>query len=162
MKRLFLCTTFVALTALVSTLLTGLWPDTAHSAAPDYDAEEIAKELTQLSVAWGKAPLTKNTGHLKQICADDFSYIMPDGTVHAKTAFIALYEDDTNTYTKAANIAFKVRVYGQNFALTVGDDHYAGEDKDGQPFSNKGRFTNVWVRRNGRWQVVAGHASKLE
>ena len=87
---------------------------------------------------------------------------MPDGTVYTKTAFIALYEDDTNTYTKAANIAFKVRVYGKNFALTVGDDHYAGEDKDGKPFTNKGRFTNVWVRRNGRWQVVAGHSSKLE
>jgi len=162
MKRLFLCAMFFALTGLLFALMPGLSPDTAHSAAPDYDAEKIVKELTQLSVSWGKAPLTKNTDHLKQICADDFSYIMPDGTVHTKTAFIALYEDDTNTYTKAANIAFKVRVYGKNFALTVGDDHYAGEDKDGQPFSNKGRFTNVWVRRNGRWQVVAGHASKLE
>ena len=162
MKRLFLCTMFFALTGLLFALMPGLSPDTAHSAGPDYDVEKIAKELTQLSIPWGKAPLTKDTGHLKRILADDFSYIIPDGTVYTKKAFLALYENDTNTYTSAANTAFNVRVYGKNFAVTTGDDHYVGKDKDGKPFSNKGRFTNVWVRSNGRWQVVAGHSSKLE
>ena len=162
MKRLFLFTMFFALTALIFALTPDLAPDTAYSAAPDDDAEKITKELTQLSIPWGKAPLTKDTDHLKQICADDFSYIIPDGTVYTKKAFLALYENDTNTYTSASNTAFNVRVYGKNFAVTTGDDHYAGKDKDGKPFLIKGRFTNVWVRKNGTWQVVAGHSSKLK
>ncbi|MEE2612028.1 MAG: nuclear transport factor 2 family protein, partial [Pseudomonadota bacterium] len=58
--------------------------------------------------------------------------------------------------------ALNVRVYGKNFAIGNGDHHEAGEDKDGKPFSWKFRFTNVWVRQNGKWQVVAGHSSLLE
>ena len=141
---------------------TDLSPDTARSAAPADDSENITKVLTELSIPWGKAPLTKNTDHLKRILADDLAYIIPDGTVYTKRAFLALYENDTKTYTSAANTAFNVRVYGKNFAVATGDDHYVGKDKDGKPFSNKGRFTNVWVRKNGTWQVVAGHYSSLE
>ena len=39
MKRLLHCTLFLALTGLISTLLTGISPDTAHSAASDEDAK---------------------------------------------------------------------------------------------------------------------------
>ena len=144
-----------AASGLVFTLIPGLTPDVAHSATSAEDSKNITKVLPQLSIPWGMAPLTKNTDHLKRICADDFSYIMSDGTVYNKKAFPAVCENDTNTYTSAANTAFKVRVYVKNFAHTVGDDHYVGKDKYGKPFSNKGRFTNVWVRQNGTWQVVA-------
>ena len=162
MKRLFLCTMFFALTGLVSTLLTGLSPDTAHSAAPDYDAKTIAKELKQLSNQWAQAFTNKDLSFLKRIWADDFSYIMPDGTVYTRKAFLALFENDTNTYTSVAITSFKVRVYDNNFAVATGTDHFKGKDKDDKPTSHKGRFTNVWVRKSGTWQVVAGHASKLE
>ena len=130
------------------------------SAVSAGEAEKITEELTQLSIPWGKVPLTKNTDHLKRIWADDFSYIMPDGTVYDKRAFLDF--DDNNTYTSSGNTAFKVRVYSKNFAVTTGDMSTAGKDKDGKPFSRKSRFTNVWVRKSGKWQVVAGHASWLE
>ena len=133
---------------------------TTQSAVSLGEAEKITEELTQLSIPWGKVPLTKNTGHLKRIWADDFSYIMPDGTVYDKRAFLDF--DDNNTYTSSGNTAFKVRVYSKDFAVTTGDMSTAGKDKDGKPFSRKSRFTNVWVRKSGKWQVVAGHASWLE
>ena len=135
-------------------------PPTTQSAVSADEAEKITEELTQLSIPWGKVPLTKNTGHLKRIWADDFSYIMPDGTVYDKRAFLDF--DDNNTYTSSGNTAFKVKVYSKNFAVTTGDMSTAGKDKDGKPFSRKSRFTNVWVRKSGKWQVVAGHASWLE
>ena len=159
MKRLFLYTLLFALTGLVFALTSGVSPDVAHSAAPNDNDEKITKLLTQLSSGWGKAALTKDTDHLNRIWTDDFSFIMADGTVNDKKANLAFFEDDTNTYTGAANTAFKVRVYGKNFAVTTGDNHVVGKDKDGKPFNNKWRFTNVWVRKNGKWQVVAGHAS---
>ena len=33
--------------------------------------------------------------------------------------------------------------------------------KDGQPITSKGRFTDVLVWRDGRWQIVAGHNSRI-
>ncbi|MCS5600023.1 MAG: nuclear transport factor 2 family protein [Rhodospirillales bacterium] len=132
------------------------------SAVSAGEAEKITEVLTKLSIPWGKASLTKDTDHLKRIWADDFSYIGADGVVSDKEANLAVYEDDNNTYTSAANTAFNVRVYSKNFAVTDGDTYVVGKDKDGKPFSKKWRFSNVWVRKNGKWQVVAGHASQLE
>ena len=162
MKRLFLFTTFFALTGLVFALTPGLAPDTVYSAAPDDDAEKIKKEITQLTNQWTQAFIHKDLSFVKRIWADDFSYIMPDGTVYTRKAFLALFENDINTYTSVAITSFKVRVYDNNFAVATGTDHFKGKDKDDKPTSHKGRFTNVWVRKNGTWQVVAGHASKLE
>ena len=81
MKRLFLFTTFFALTGLVFALTPGLAPDTVYSAAPDDDAEKIKKEITQLTNQWTQAFIHKDLSFLKRIWADDFSYIRFDGIV---------------------------------------------------------------------------------
>jgi ketosteroid isomerase-like protein len=142
-------------------------PRPAQSAVSAEEAEKITEEITQLSIPWGKTVLTKDMAHLKRIFADDFAYIGTDGTVSDKVAELANFEDDTNTYTSSGIAAFNVRVYGKNFAVTDGEHHVAGKDKEGKPFSRKFRFTNVWVRKQmstgeRKWQVVAGHASQLE
>ena len=147
----------------VGTMLSGcVSTGPTQSAVSAEEAEKITEELTQLSIPWGKVPLTKNTDHLKRIWADDFSYIMPDGTVFDKKAGFAFFEDDTDTHTSEVTAPFNVRVYGKNFAVADGDHHSVGKDKDGKPFSRKSRFTNVWVKKNGAWKVVAGHSSQLE
>ena len=161
MKRLFLFTTFFALTGLVFALTPGLAPDTVYSAAPDDDAEKIKKEITQLTNQWTQAFIHKDLSFLKRIWADDFSYIRFDGIVYDKKTARAHIADYTDTYTIAANTAFNVRVYGNNFAVAAGADHLEGKDKDGKPLSRHTRFTNVWVRKATGWQVVAGHNSLL-
>jgi ketosteroid isomerase-like protein len=141
-------------------------PRPAQLAVSAEEAEKITEELTQLSIPWGRAPLTKDIDYVKRIWADDVSFIIHDGTVFDKEGLLALIKEDikeeTNTFTSAGNTAFNVRVYGRNFAVTDGEHHSVGKDKDGKPFSRKGRFTNVWVRKNGKWKVVAGHGSRLE
>jgi len=164
MKQLVLSVIFVAIgTTLSGCVSTGL----TQSAVSVGEAEKITQELTQLSKQWGQVSITKDMAHLKRIWSDDFAYIMPDGTVFDKKAGLAFFEDSTNTYTSEANTAFNVRVYGKNFAVTDGDHHSVGKDKDGKPLSRKSRFTNVWVRKQmstgeRKWQVVAGHSSELE
>ena len=159
MKQLVLLVIFVA----IGTTLSGcVSPRPSQSVVSAEEAKEIAEEITRISEPWGTTVLTKDTAYLTSLWADDFSYIGADGTVRDEKANLALYEDDTNTYTSAANTAFNVRVYSKNFAVTDGDNYVVGKDKDGKPFSKKWRFSNVWVRKNGKWQVVAGHASQLE
>jgi len=127
------------------------------------EVEKITEEITQLSNEWNQVPITKDIDHLKRIWADDFSFTVHDtGDVSDRKGGFAYFEDDTDTYTSARLTAFKVRVYGKNFAVANGDDHYVGKDKDGKPFSRKGRFTCTWVRQNGKWQVVAGHGTWLK
>ena len=147
----------------VGTMLSGcVSTGPTQSAVSAGEAEKITEVLRKLSDSWGQSAVTKDTAFLKSIWADDFSYIGADGTVRDEKANLALYEDDTNTVTSGANTAFNVRVYGKNFAVTDGDNYIAGKDKDGKPFRKTWRWTNVWVRKNGKWKVVAGHASELE
>ena len=137
-------------------------PPTTQSAVSADEAEKITEVLRKLSDSWGQSAVTKDTAFLKSIWADDFAYIGTDGTVRDEKANLALYASSTDTYTSAGLTAFNVRVYGKNFAVTDGDDRYVGKDKDGKPFEKKGRFTNVWIRKNGKWQVVAGHGTWLK
>ena len=160
MKQLVLLVIFVA----VGTTLSGcVSPRPAHATAVSaQEAEKIAEVITKLDQQWSKVSITRDIDHLKRIWADDFSYTGADGTVRDKEAELAYMEEDTETLTSASCVAFKAHVYGKNLVIGNGDHHEAGKDKDGKPFSRKFRFTNVWVRRNGKWQVVRGHASQLE
>ena len=164
MTRLQLLIIFVA----VGTTLSGcVSTGPTQSAVSAGEAEKITEVLRKLSDSWGQSAVTKDTAFLKSIWADDFAYIGTDGTVRDEKANLALYASSTDTYTSARLAAFNVRVYGKNFAVTDGDDHYVGKDKDGKPFKKKGRFTNVWVRKQmstgeRKWQVVRGHASLLD
>jgi ketosteroid isomerase-like protein len=137
-------------------------PRTTQSAVSAGEAEKITEEITQLTKQWSQVFANKDFDHLKRIWADDFSYTMPGGIVSDKKTGLANVADKSDTITSAGLVAFKAHVYGKNLAIGNGDHHEAGKDKDGKPFSRKFRFTNVWVRRNGKWQVVRGHASQLE
>ena len=147
----------------VGTMLSGcVSTGPTQSAVSAAEAEKITEEIKKLNYPWSQSNIHNDIAFLNRIWSDDFSYIMPDGTVFDKKAGFAFFEDSTDTYTSARLAAFNVRVYGKNFAVANGDHHEAGEDKDAKPFSWKFRFTNVWVRQNGKWQVVAGHSSQLE
>ena len=152
----------------VGTMLSGcVSTGPTQSAVSADEAEKIAEEITKLDQQWSQVSITGDIDHLKRIWADDFSYTIDDGTVLDKEANLAQLEDDTDTYASTVTAPFKVRVYGKNFAVTRGDYHETGKDKDGKPFSSKFRFTDVWVRKQmstgeRKWQCVGGHSSKLE
>ena len=133
-----------------------------QSAVSVDEVEKITEELTRLTKQWSKVHITKDFDHLRRIWADDFSYTDNDGKVDKREDGFAFFESNTDTFTSSGVVAFNVRVYGKNFAIGKGDHHEAGKDKDGKPFSRKFRFTNVWVKKNGAWKVVAGHSSQLE
>jgi ketosteroid isomerase-like protein len=164
MKKLGLLVMFVA----VGTMLSGcVSTGPTQSAVSAEEAEKIAEVITKLDQQWSQTALTKDTAFLESIWADDIRFTQPDGKVNDKEATLAQIEDDTDTYASSVTAPFKVRVYGKNFAVTAGDYHETGKDKDGKPFSRKFRFTDVWVRKQmstgeRKWQCVSDHSSKLE
>jgi len=54
----------------------------------------------------------------------------------------------------------KVHVYGDT-AVAAGTSTVKGTYK-GQDISGKYRFTDVWVKRNGKWHAVASQSTKLQ
>lgn len=54
----------------------------------------------------------------------------------------------------------KVHVY-EGFATVTGINDFVATYK-GKDSSCRCRFTDVFVKRDGRWQVVASHVSKVQ
>jgi len=159
MMRLQLLITLVA----VGTTLSGcVSPRSTKSAVSASEAEKITKEITQLSHKWGQVRMTKDYAFLRRLYSDDFCFTDPSGNIVGLGAAFDFFENNPDTFTKSGDAAFKVRVYGKNFAVGNGVYSEVGKDKNGEPFSRKFQCTNVWVRKNEMWKVVAGHMSQLE
>ena len=91
--------------------------------------------------------------------ADTYVFTGPDGTVENKAQAIADLKSGDLKLQSASLDGAKVQVYGDTAVVT-----YSSNDKGtykGKDISGKTRWTDVFVNRNGRWQVVASHGSML-
>ena len=111
------------------------------------DRERIAAQIAADAVA------------LRRIYADDFLGIGPTGVVRSKADVIADFTTHALTYQSIVTAEVRVRVYG-NTAVETGRSTMVGQDK-GKTVPVENRFTRVWVRTGGRWQLVANHYSPM-
>ncbi len=91
--------------------------------------------------------------------AETYAFTGPDGSVENKAQAVNdLKSGDLKL--KAASIeGSKVQVYGDTAVVTYGS-HDKGTYK-GKDISGNSRWTDVFVRSNGRWQLVASHGSMV-
>lgn len=134
-----------------------------RSQAPDEHSpieQEVCDAFSQFSDAFVKA----DTVVLRSLLADDYVHTNVNGGVLDKTRWLAFaktrHEDlksgkvRIDTYR---NDDLRIRVYG-NTAVLTGSNTTIGF-RDGKEWKMNLRFTNVWVKRESRWQRVAFHDS---
>jgi hypothetical protein len=128
----------------------------AAQAAPKMDAAAVVKatELERFQAA-EKIDLDR----LGKLLADDLTYTHATGIVQTKAQFLDDLKTGKLQYKKIEPGELQVRVYGTS-AVINGTAKLAvvstGEDK-----KITLRFTDVWVYRSGRWQLVAWQSTKL-
>ena len=64
-------------------------------------------------------------------------------------------------YDVFENFDMTPRLYQDNTAVVLGKTHVKGI-AEGKPFDRVVQFTDILVKRDGRWQLAAGHVSRLE
>ena len=105
------------------------------------------------------AMLKRNLATLDRILADDFTFGTPDGLSMTKDQSLGYLESGAYAVTSMRYDTLKVRVYGST-AVTSGlsteKSQFMGSDTSGQYL-----FTDTWIKRDGRWQCVATHSSKV-
>jgi len=94
---------------------------------------------------------------LDRIYADDFIGVGPSGTVRTKPQVISDFTSGTLKFQSITTDDVKVRVY-ENTAVETGLSTMVGKDK-GKAVPPETRFTRVWIKQQGRWQLVANHYS---
>jgi hypothetical protein len=126
---------------------------------PSFDAaeQETIRLIVDLERQSKEASLRRDSEFSLRMLAADYVAITPLGQVTTKDETISARRSGQLRY-EAMNITdMVVRVYGDTAVVTARAEvkgHQLGED-----FSGPYRYTRVWVRRNGQWQVVSYQAT---
>jgi hypothetical protein len=117
---------------------------------PDVRAAE--RYITDNERQWAASVATGDTSTSERILADDFLGIDPDGNLYNKAKQIADIRNSPKTYVSNRLNEVKLRFFG-NAAVAQGSETW--ERRTGTP--KRGRFvwTDTWILRNGKWQIVA-------
>lgn len=134
-----------------------------RSHAPNENSQteqEVRDAFSQFSDAFVKA----DTVVLRSLLADDYVHTNVNGGVLDKTRWLAFaktrHEDLQSGKVRIdayRNDDLRIRVYGET-AVVTGLNTTIGF-RDGKEWKMNLRFTNVWVKREGRWQRIAFHDS---
>jgi ketosteroid isomerase-like protein len=124
-------------------------------AADDKTAEEVKK----LERVWAKAYVKRDVAFLEKHVPDDFTFTHADGSTTDKKAELGAVKSGVIALTELKIGKMKARVYGDTVVLTghsIVKGKVGGKDVDGDY-----AFTDVWVKRDGRWQMVAAQVTRV-
>ena len=130
------------------------------SGGPPTDSSADESKLIAIENAWNMAQLHHDAKALESLVGDRFVYTDYDGTVMDKERFLADVKNPFYTASLMTNSDVSVILYG-NAAVIVGAYHTRGTYR-AKPFDHRGRFTDMWVYQNNKWQCVASHTNLVK
>jgi Domain of unknown function (DUF4440) len=122
---------------------------------------KIEAELMQIERDIGEANIKRDKAYFERIEADEFIFTDSGGGITTKAEDVASLDKPAGEFKLVSYIVdeMKVSVYGKT-AVVTGRTTTISRGKD-REVTNKSRFTDVFVKRGGRWQIVAGHSSRI-
>jgi peptidylprolyl isomerase len=140
---------------LVSFALTSAFSQTKTRRKPtskpgNVTAAAIEAELKKLEREWFEAVTRNDTAALDRIFADDFIAVGGDGGFIDKAGMVKMMTSGRIKLDEIRTDEFKMRLYG-NTAIVTGRATFV---RDQRPLGQDGH-TEIWVKRNGRWQAVS-------
>jgi ketosteroid isomerase-like protein len=108
-----------------------------------------------------KAFLDADLAALERVLTADFTLTLSNGEVSTRADEINELRSGKVHYDVFENYEMVARLYGDNMAVVLGKTHVKGTS-EGKPFDRVLQFTDTLVKRDGRWQLAAGHVSRLE
>ena len=115
------------------------------------------QDVRRLERSWLDAYEKRDAEAMTAIVADDFTITFGDGSVLTKPQIIESLKRPSTGTQKFYTEAVQSRVYGDTVVL-IGIVISEWKQKD-KAMTDRSRYTDTYVKRNGRWQVVASHLS---
>ena len=119
----------------------------------------VIEELTQIEHRLARAGVEKNLDYFNSILASDWTTIDVTGRVLTKSQVLQELSSQERKIDSATIDDVKVREYGE-VAIVTGRTTATGSYK-GQRASLVLRFTDIFIKRDGRWQVVASQGTQV-
>lgn len=128
---------------------------------PTKKPSKVETELMQLERDIGEANIKRDKAFFARTEADEFIFTDSGGGMTTKAQDLAGLDEPEGEMKLVSYVVDEMKVfdYGKT-AVVLGrvTTTYRGKDRE---VTSKSRFTDVFVKRDGRWQIVAGHSSRI-
>jgi ketosteroid isomerase-like protein len=119
------------------------------------------QEVLQFERDACKAFLDADVAALERVLTPDFTLTLSNGDVSTRADEINELHSGKVHYDVFENYDMLARVYGNDTAVVLGKTRVKGT-ADGKPFDRIVQFTDTLIKRDGHWQLAAGHVSRIE
>jgi len=111
--------------------------------------------LTELNEAYLESVKMGDVDRFREILADDFICSAADGSVLDKAQFLELTAGP-RTLRQLTGSDVRIRLFGDLAIIHSATSYTTMEGNEG-----RGRYTDIWSKRDGVWRAVAAHVTRL-
>ena len=150
----------VALVVAAAPAASARTPHSKQKPAATAPAGDVEQALMKLEREGTAALLKRDSAGFGRLFAEDAVLTSPDGTVQTKAQLLADVKSGSLALESSEIADMKVHAHGDAAVVT-----YSTTDKGkykGQDVSGRYRWTDVFVRRNGTWQIVASQGTPIQ
>lgn len=145
---------------LLTLLLLALSPGKPLALAGPEDHSSDRSMILALESAWNQAEIHHDANAAASIMADTFISVDHHGTLMSKSEYLTELKDESFKPEEISNSQTSVYLYGDTAIVTSA---YRTKGTDGgKPFVHRGRFTDTWIKRDGKWHCIADHETLIE
>lgn len=122
-------------------------------------AQESAEVTTirVMETKWAESYKKRQVDVLSSLMSDDYVITMEDGSVFGKVGFISHTAQPSEKVDVVEMSDLKIRMHG-DAAVVTGSYHEQGVSA-GKPYDYHDRMTDLWMKNDGKWKLVASHYS---
>ncbi|MBA3568151.1 MAG: nuclear transport factor 2 family protein [Pyrinomonadaceae bacterium] len=136
----------------------GEWKVVSDAGGPLGDAGQ----LLYMEMDWSDADKKGDVAWFERNFADDFYGVSSlTGKLNTKAEEVAEIKNRKEVIDSAVSSDMEARVEG-NTGIVTGVYRLTGRDDKGQPMDRRIRYTDVYVKRDGRWLVVASQGTLIK
>ena len=137
--------------------------NSSSGAAPTSGENDEAgrRALNQLEDDWVKALESHDTTFLARVIAPDFRGSGDSAKTWGRAEVMREAADSTIQFRNLRDEDRQIRIYGDGTVGVITARALYTLERGERPGQYISRYTETWVKRDGQWQVVAGHYSNV-
>ncbi len=124
------------------------------------DSEQIQKELLAIGSQWAEAMVSNDADRIGAFMADEWVIVSERG-VSTKEHFLEFVRSGALTHSSFEMVGdARIKVYGETVVITcrvVNTAHFGGQQFDADEWT-----TDVFIKRDGKWQCVLSHITPVD
>lgn len=124
------------------------------------ETSNVEQEIRKLEEVGREATLKNDAAVLDRLLAESWMNTNAGGTVTTKAQLMEILKTSPFKIMSIENDDVKVRVYGET-AVVTGRSKSTRGGRDNALATGEVRFTRVYAKPQGRWQVVAAQSTPI-